>query len=200
MGTQAQAVLQQLGEALQFIFGGDFPSDPLRFHQAAARAVVVYLVGLAIVRIGKSRLIGRLTALDVILGFILGSLLSRGITGHASISGTGAACAAIVAAHWVLTLIACHSHAFGTLLKGHAHLIVKDGQPLRQDMNRSHVSDHDLEEELRLKGIEELKEVKLAFKERNGEVSVIKRKKQMQVADVAVQQGVQTVRIELEIG
>ncbi len=60
----------------------------------------MYLAGLVVVRIGKSRLISRTTSLDVILGFILGSLLSRGITGHASISGTIVASAVIVAVHW----------------------------------------------------------------------------------------------------
>src|SRR5947209_3492462 len=88
---------------LHEIFGGDIPDDPLKLHQIAARAVVVYLVGLLIVRIGKSRVISRVTSLDVILGFILGSLLSRGITGHASISGTAVASAAIIFVHWLFT-------------------------------------------------------------------------------------------------
>ena len=85
--------LHQIGVALQFVFGGDYPppGDGLKFHQAAARAVVVYLAGLAIIRLGKSRSIGRITPLDALLGFVLGSLLGRGITGHASISGTMAA-------------------------------------------------------------------------------------------------------------
>jgi len=194
---QAVAFLQRSGELLHFVFGGDFPPDPLRVHQAAARAIVVYLVGLIIVRIGKSRLIGRITALDVILGFVLGSLLSRGITGHASLSGTSASCAALVAAHWLLTLMACHWHAFGTLVKGNAYLIVQDGQPLCKNMSRSHISDHDLEEELRLHGIDELADVRRAYKERNGEVSVLKRKPSGQILDIAVREGVQTVRLEL---
>src|SRR5262245_17776758 len=92
---------------LERIFGGDLPSEPLPLHQAAARAVVVYVVGVAIVRIGKSRIVSRMTPLDVIIGFILGSLLSRGITGHASLSGTAAASIAIVACHWVFTALAC---------------------------------------------------------------------------------------------
>src|SRR5258705_4546048 len=78
------SALQQVGETLHYVFGGDFPDDPIKIHQVIARAVVVYLVGLAIIRIGKSRSIGRITPLDVILGFVLGSLLSRRITGHAS--------------------------------------------------------------------------------------------------------------------
>jgi len=85
-----------------------------RRHAAGSASVVsscgprggVYVIGVAIVRLGKSRLIGRSTSLDVILGFILGSLLSRGITGHASISGTAVRSAALVAMHWWFTAVA----------------------------------------------------------------------------------------------
>src|SRR5262245_43342780 len=110
-------IVQGLGEFLRDVFGGDYPVEPLALHQIAARAAIVYLAGLIVVRIGKSRLISRATSVDVILGFILGSLLSRGITGHASISGSLMASAVIVAVHWGLTAIACRSHRFGTLLK-----------------------------------------------------------------------------------
>src|SRR5262245_66541786 len=109
-----------LGQALHIVFGGDFPDDPLQVHQVMTRAVVVYLGGLAIIRLGKSRSVGRMTPLDVVLGFVLGSLLSRGITGHASISNTLASSAALVATHWILTWLACRSHWFGDLVKGRA--------------------------------------------------------------------------------
>ena len=169
-------LLQTAEKILREIFGGDVPEDPLAYHQVAARAAVVFILGLAIVRIGKSRLISRVTPLDVILGFILGSLLSRGITGGASISGTLIASATIVFVHWLFTAIACRWHAFGDLIKGHAYLLIKDGEVNQRAMLHSHISQHDLEEALRLAGLESVEEVHLAHKERNGEISFIKRK------------------------
>jgi uncharacterized membrane protein YcaP (DUF421 family) len=169
-------LLGSIGNFVETIFGGDYPKDDIALHQIAARAIVVYLVGVAIVRIGKSRSIARTTTLDVILAFILGSLLSRGITGHASLSGTSIACAALVACHWALTAAAYRSHAFGTLLKGHERQVVKDGQMLENAMRTSHISDHDLYEQMRLAGIGDLSEVAEAYKERNGEISFIQRK------------------------
>jgi uncharacterized membrane protein YcaP (DUF421 family) len=165
----------EIGVWLHNLLGGDIPEDPLQVHQVMARAVVVYVVGLAIVRIGKGRSIGRMTPLDVILGFVLGSLLSRGITGHASLSGTAASSAALMAMHWLLTWLACRWHWFGDLVKGRSHLIVKDGQPILDALGRHHISIHDLEEELRLKGIDDIRHVREAYKERNGEVSVLTR-------------------------
>src|SRR3954462_12292955 len=115
---------------LETIFGPDTPPDSLPLAQTAARAVLVFVLGVAIVRLGKSRLISRSSPLDVILGFILGSLLSRGITGHASLSDTAAASLALVACHWIFTYLACYWHAFGNLVKGHSRLLVTDGKVL----------------------------------------------------------------------
>ena len=165
-----------IGNLMQTVFGGDYPKDELELHQIVARAIVVYLVGVLIVRLGKSRTLARTTTLDVILAFILGSLLSRGITGHASLSGTSVACAALVACHWALTAAACRSHILGDILKGHSRQVVKDGQMLLDAMYRSNISYHDLYEQMRLAGIGELSEVAQAYKERNGEISFIKRK------------------------
>lgn len=188
-------LVQSIGNLLHEVFGGDYPVDPLAWHQIAARAAIIYLGGLIVVRIGKSRLISRTTSLDVILGFILGSLLSRGITGHASISGTILASSVIVAVHWVLTAIACRSHGFGTLFKGNSERVVEDGRILLAPMRHSHISDHDLIEQMRLRGYDDLGQVRAAYKERNGEISVLEKKPEPRVLDVAVQNGVQTVRI-----
>src|SRR5262245_60499745 len=169
IATQFSDLFANATGVLEKIFGGDLPTDPLPFHQAAARAVVVYVVGVAIVRIGKSRIVSRMTPIDVIIGFILGSLLSRGITGHASLSSTTAASIAIVACHWAFTALACRSHFFGTLLKGHVKLLVENGVLQIKNMRNSHISIHDMEEAMRLRGLEEIHEVRRAYKERNGE-------------------------------
>jgi uncharacterized membrane protein YcaP (DUF421 family) len=190
-------ILESLTSFLAEVFGGDYPVDPLRLHQIAARSAVIFLGGLAIARLGKSRLIARVTALDIILGFILGSLLSRGITGHASISGTLVASATLVFIHWMLTFAACRWHRLGTIIKGHSFVLVKDGQVHERAMLHSHISPHDLEEAVRLKGLETIDDVHLAFKERNGEISVIGGKRAPRILDVSVQDGVQTVRIEI---
>jgi uncharacterized membrane protein YcaP (DUF421 family) len=191
-------IMRQLGEGLHFVFGGDVPDDPVRVHQAAARAVVVYLAGLLVIRLGKSRSIGKMTPLDVLLGFVLGSLLGRGITGHAGILATVAGSAAMVATHWVLTLWACRSHWFGDLVKGRADPIVENGQPIVRNMLHHHISIHDLQEYARNKGLDDVSQVRLAFKERNGEVSVLAKKGEPRVVEVGVEAGVKTVRVVWE--
>jgi uncharacterized membrane protein YcaP (DUF421 family) len=161
---------------LEPLFGGDTPSGSLDLYQIAARAVAVYIIGVVIVRLGKSRLVGRVSALDILVGFILGSLLSRGITGHASLSGTAMGSAGVVATHWLFTWLAAHWHAFGNLTKGHAVQLVSDGLPLPANMSASHISKHDLIEAARLRGIATIGDIAEAYKERNGEISIIKQR------------------------
>jgi uncharacterized membrane protein YcaP (DUF421 family) len=160
---------------MEHVFGGNRPEYPLSAVQVAARASAIYFAGVAIIRVGKSRLLSRATPLDVILGFILGSLLSRGITGHSSISDTVVASAVLVAVHWGVTGIAYRWPWFENLTKGHSYVLVEHGQLLAANMRQSHVTPEDLSEAMRLQGIRTMAEVECAFKERNGEVSVIRR-------------------------
>ena len=159
---------------LELVFGADLPQEPLALYQIAARSGLVYLVGVIILRIGKSRLVGRMTSLDVLVGFILGSLLSRGITGEASLSGSVVASAAVVASHWALTWVTCRSHFWGLLLKGDANLLVENGKPLHENLRKSHISENELQEGLRMAGVDDIRQVRQAYRERNGEISVLK--------------------------
>jgi uncharacterized membrane protein YcaP (DUF421 family) len=161
--------------ALELIFGGDAPAADINFVQVAMRALIIYVAGVVIVRLGKSRLISRATPLDVILAFILGSLLSRGITGHAPLSHTIVASAALVLIHYVFTALACRNRRFESMIKGHQYPLVVDGDIHRENMRHSHVSDDDLREAARMNGVADLTDVAQAYKERSGEVSIIKR-------------------------
>jgi uncharacterized membrane protein YcaP (DUF421 family) len=111
-------------------------------------------------------------------------------------------CAVIVFVHWLLTLGACKSHLFGCLFKGNAVLLVRDGQQDESAMRNCHISQHDLEEEARLKSVENIGDIRLAYKERNGEVSILKAKTEnsSRLIEVDVRDGVQKIVIEIPNG
>lgn len=189
---------QLLNDFVQLVFGGDFPQRPLGPGQTAARAFVIYLFGLFVVRVGKSRMLSRATPLDVVVTFLLAALLGQGITGSASLSGTGIACVVLTVLHWCFTGLACRSHRFGSLMKGVPKAIIHEGQLQRDTMRESHISAADLHEALRLNAhIDDPGLVKAAFKERSGDISVLLAERPPRIIEVNVAQGVQTVRIEL---
>jgi uncharacterized membrane protein YcaP (DUF421 family) len=51
--------------------------------QMVARTIVVYTFTLAIVRLGSKRFLSKATAFDVIVGIMLGSIMSSAINGSA---------------------------------------------------------------------------------------------------------------------
>jgi len=188
-----------VGEWAEFLFGGDAPVHPLSVSQVAARAFVMFLAGVMIVRLGKSRLLSRATGLDVVLAVVVGSLISRGINGDASVSGTVVACAVLVSLHWIMTRLAFHWHGLGNLIKGRYSLLIENGRIDWDAMRRSHISEQDLLEELRLNaGVDDPSCIEKAYQERSGEISGLRRKSNMHVLEVAVEHGVQTVRFEMQ--
>jgi uncharacterized membrane protein YcaP (DUF421 family) len=187
-----------MSDLINAILGGDTATQPLGWLQIVARCAIVYLVGLLAVRVGKSRLLSKASPLDVILAFILGSLLSRGINGSAALSGTVVAVVTLVAIHWSLTALACRYHAVGNLIKGQTYLLISNGEIQRDNLRRAHISQHDLVEQMRLNAnVEDTAQVQVAYKERSGEVGVVKRPLEVKVVEVAVREGVQVVRVEL---
>jgi uncharacterized membrane protein YcaP (DUF421 family) len=181
----------------QVALGIGLESQQMEFWQMALRAVIVYAVTLAMVRLGKKRFMGKATAFDVILGIVLGSIVSRAITGNAPLVPSLAATATLIALHSVLTAVACRWHGFGEMIKGRPRVIVRDGRKDDEAMRIAHLTDRDLEEDLRRHGMTSIKDIAEARLERNGDISLVKSKSEPKVVTVAVADGVQTVRIEL---
>ncbi|HEX8176503.1 MAG TPA: YetF domain-containing protein [Pyrinomonadaceae bacterium] len=166
--------MEQLKQALNWAIGLELESKDINALQMSLRAVVVFILAIAMLRIGNKRFMGKSTALDVMLGIVFGSMVSRAITGNAPFFPTLTASLVLVLLHWILAAIAFRFHGFGSLVKGRDTLLVRDGEPQQEEMRKSHVTEEDLKEALRAKGKSpEIKEIKAAHLERNGDISLI---------------------------
>jgi uncharacterized membrane protein YcaP (DUF421 family) len=103
----------------------------------------------------------------------------------------------LVALHWLLSGVALRWHGFGTAFKGHERLLVRDGRIDWEVMRQVHMSERDLWEDLRGKGVRHLEQVAEARLERSGELSVLQARREPKVVEIRVAEGVQTVRLEL---
>jgi len=154
---------------------GAEPKD-LTFIQISLRGIIVFLATLMMIRLGHKRSLARKTAFDAVLIVILASVLSRAINGSAAFFATLGGSVVIVLVHRLFAFIAYHSHTFGCLLKGRPDVIVENGNPIWPAMRRNHISEHDLEEDLRLDAeMEDTSKVKVARVERSGDISFIKK-------------------------
>ena len=191
-------MLNEILQGLREFIGIGNEQENLAFWQMALRGIIIYITAVALVRVGEKRFMGKNTAFDVILGIILGSVLSRAITGNAPFLPTVAVGVVLVTLHWFFSVIAFHSDRFGTILKGSKRKLVENGKIDWNNMRKSHIGENDLMGALRSNGqISSIDEVEVAHFERSGDISVIKREKTPRIIEISIREGVQTVRLEM---
>jgi uncharacterized membrane protein YcaP (DUF421 family) len=158
------------------LLGPDGKATELTLLHISLRAFFIFVVGLAIVRIGDRRSLAEKTAFDAIFIVLIGSMLSRAINGTAPFFTTIAAGIVLMVIHRACAFGACKSHAFGKLIKGRDVTLVREGKIDRAQMRRSLVSEHDFEEDLRLDAkTEDISIIQVARLERSGDISFIKK-------------------------
>jgi uncharacterized membrane protein YcaP (DUF421 family) len=168
--------LEWLTSATDSTLGLSLDARDLDVWQMSLRAMVVLAAATLMVRIGSRRFIGRSTTLDVVLGIIFGSVVSRAISGTAPFLPTLGAAFTLVLFHWLLCAIAFRSHRFGNVLKGRPKLLVKHGEVQWRAMAQGQISEHDLQEALRIHGLSpDVSQIETAHLERNGDISIVTR-------------------------
>lgn len=162
---------------------GRAPHD-LTWWQMGIRGALIFLYLIVLVRLADKRAFGRYTSLDIVLAVILGSTLSRALTGNAPFLPTLFTAAVLVVLHRLMSAAAWPWKTVDHLIKGTESELVRDGEILWHNMRRNQINSHDLMEAVRIQGsTTELADVKLAFIERSGQISVIKQKERKQDAE-----------------
>lgn len=150
------------------------PGEELDVFLVSLRSMLVYLFSIVIVRVGKKRFFAKATAFDIVLGVMLGSVLSRGINGSAALWPSMAAGAAMVLIHWVFSYFAFHLPSLSHWVRGNANVILEDGKLDMRMMRAHHLTQEDLEAAMRKNGYcEDVTLLKKAVLEQNGEISVV---------------------------
>jgi uncharacterized membrane protein YcaP (DUF421 family) len=169
------------------------PQD-LGYSHIALRSVVVAFAALVMLRVSKKHFFARRNAIDVMLTFVLASTLARAINGSAAFFPTIASGFLLVFLHRGLSRLAANSSLIARIAKGSPDVLIDDGK-VREDAMRHHaMSREDLDEDLRINGTPDPRKIRCAMIERNGTISVEKKK---EIYTIAVENGVQTVRIEV---
>jgi uncharacterized membrane protein YcaP (DUF421 family) len=159
------------------VLGLSLKAEDLGYCHMAARALLMYLILIGVIRGAKKRFLGQPSAFDMILVIVLGSIAARALTGGAPYFPSVLALLVIVATHWIFSFIARDSRWFSDLIKGHSTILIENGQIDRRALRDAHMSDDDLDEELRQQGQRDPEQVAEARLERSGKLSVIKARK-----------------------
>lgn len=145
----------------------------LTIWQECARAVLIFFYGLMLLKFSGRRTFAEWSALDVVLSIIIGSSLSRALAGTAPLLDTLVACAVLAALHVTLAHGVARSRALSALVEGKPIELGKAGSIDHALRKRHMISEGDLMEALRKRGIEDLQQTARIVLEADGEITVI---------------------------
>jgi uncharacterized membrane protein YcaP (DUF421 family) len=156
---------------LDQIFG---PTGQISWTQECARAAVIFVYGLAVVRLAGRRVFAQWTALDIIVAILTGSTLSRALTGNADLVGTLAATSLLFVLHGVVSHASARSVIASRWLEGGAVRLGANGRIDKAAMRRNAISAAALDEAMRTAGISDPAHASVIVLEPSGRISVIR--------------------------
>ena len=161
----------------QLLIGVFGVENHLSTGQEAARAVLIFGYGLALLRLSGPRMFGHWSALDFVITIMVGSALARAMTGGAPLLGTMAAAAVMALLHAGLAHWVAHSSRVAHVIEGRGAVLIDRGRIDHDARKRNKISEADLREALRQEGIDgegHIENVKVMMLEPSGKISVVK--------------------------
>lgn len=139
----------------------------------ALRASFVYFFLLLVVRLLGKREIGNTSAFDLIVALILGEVVDEIIYGDVTMLQGVTAIVVVAIWHVANSWASFKSEIIDKITGAPPTILVKNGQIQHKNLAKERVNEDELLSELRLMGVDDVKEVKQATLEPNGKVSVI---------------------------
>jgi uncharacterized membrane protein YcaP (DUF421 family) len=157
------------------------PFDPARLWipeltpwEVTFRAAVMYLFIQALFRVAGRKAIGRWGVPEIALLFLVTTSARMSVVGDdPSLTSAMIALVTIVALDRLLSGIVARSPRAADLIEGPVRRLVKDGELQRATLARIHLSEEELLAKVREQGRERLDEVKDAFFERSGTITIV---------------------------
>jgi uncharacterized membrane protein YcaP (DUF421 family) len=140
----------------------------------AARGLGVYVLVLAVIRVLGKRTVGNFTAFDLLVALMLGEFVDEMIYGDVSFAQGMVAILSVAGAKYATTWLSYSFPALNKLFEGTPTEILRDGELVPAGLRHERMNEREALAALRLRGVSDMREVKVAVMEVDGEVSVLK--------------------------
>jgi uncharacterized membrane protein YcaP (DUF421 family) len=142
-----------------------------------ARAALIYFAIMVLVRLSGKRTVGEFTPFDLVVVILIGESTQGALTGgDESVIGALIVSATLIALNYAIGFISTRSKLADKIIEGEAVLLVRDGEVLASALKRNNIPESDLDEALRAEGVAARRDVRRAFLEVDGTISVLKKK------------------------
>lgn len=150
-----------------------FSISPLELF---VRGTVMYWFIFSLLRVAGRRDTGALGVADMLVLVLIADAAQNAMAGdYHSIADGMVLVATIIGWTMAIDRIAYHIPPLARLLAAERVCLVRDGVIAHRNLRREYITKEELMGELRLKGISELSEVKRAYIEADGNISVLRR-------------------------
>ena len=150
------------------------PSVPV--WEIVLRTVVVYVAVFALLRAAGKRELGQMSVPDLVVILVIANAVQNSLNGgDVSLTGGLVAAATLVALNVALDRFGRRLPFFSRFVVEEPTLLLQDGKPLLEDMEREGVSLEDIEMSAREHGIADVADVSAAILEPDGSISIIPR-------------------------
>ena len=145
----------------------------LPWWEFIARAVVVYIFLLVILRITGKRQVGQLAPFDLVLLLVLSNALQNSMNGgDNTVTGGIISAVTLIGLNWLLGYATFRSKKIGRFVEGRPQVIVHNGIVYRDIMQSERLTQDELDAAIRLAGCASIHDVHFAILENNGQISV----------------------------
>lgn len=145
--------------------------------ELVVRGTLMYWFILILLRIAGRRDVGSLGIADMLVLVLIADAAQNGMAGQYQSITDGAILVTVIVG-WVALIdrLTYFMPRLGTLLKDDKVCLVRNGQIIRRSMRREYITPAELMSELRQRGIDDLSEIRRAYMEPDGNISVLKRR------------------------
>jgi len=143
--------------------------------ESVAKAIVIYIFLLVILRLSGRRTVGQMTAFDFVLLLIIGSATNRALLGEDfSLINAGIVVCTLVLLDIIMSVLKREFSWFAKIVDGIPMILVDRGRPLKERLYKARVDEQDVLVAARKHhGLEQMEEIKFAILEADGHISII---------------------------
>ena len=140
----------------------------------ALRTAAIYLLLLVVMRVMGKRAIGNFTAFDLLVALMMGEVVDEMAYGDVSFLQGTTVILVVGLLQYGNSWLSYFDHGMDAVLEGTPTVMVRNGKLIQKGLVKERMNHKDVMAELRLQGVDDIREVRLAMLENDGELSVLK--------------------------
>src|SRR5690606_10104028 len=113
--------------------------------------------------------------MDLIFVLLIAEAATHSLGGYSSVTEGFIVIGTLMAWNYAINFLSYHIPFFENIVSSPPLPIIKNGKLFRRNMRREYLTEEELMDHLRMEGIEKIEDVKSAFVEGDGKISVVRK-------------------------